>query len=298
MGRQSISSRAVSRAVRATVVAFLLALAITSIRAQENVAPPAARPDLAPARELVRSGKLEEAALLMVDLEKKFPDDPSLLLLRGEVLNASGKFADAIVALRRAAQIAPQKPRIFFNLGAALAATGDSTGAIDAFAKEIENSPDAKVKALAHINRGVLYQKDKKLAEAAAEIEAALSLDPERHDAFGDLIEIYLELVRPDDAAGAVERADAVGVRSARYSYRVGAAYFNQKAFDKAIPFFQSALELQPDMAPAELALARSLDQVGRRPEADPHFRRYLELLPAAPEAGEIRKRLKSPGTS
>jgi tetratricopeptide (TPR) repeat protein len=252
-----------------------------------------ARADLAPARELVRAQKFDEADRMLAELERSFPDDAALLLLRGEVLNASGKSTEAIPVLRRAAEVAPTKPRVGFALGAALATVGDSAGALAAFQKEIENNADPKVQALARINRSLMFQNQKQLAEAAQEIEHALTLDPDRRDAYGDLIDLYLQLQKPDDAAGAVDRAAAAGIRSARSAYRVGVAFFNQKAFDKSLPYFQSAVELQPDLAQAELALARALDKLGRSTEADPHLRKYLELQPSAPEAAEIRKRLK-----
>lgn len=257
------------------------------------VAPAAPRADLAPARELVRSGKLDEADQLLVQLQQSHPDDPALLLLRGEILNSSGKPAEAIGPLRHAAELAPQKTRIHFNLGAALASTGDSTGALAAFGKEIEINTDPKVKALARINRSILFQKDKKLTEAAAEIEEALVLDPERRDAYGDLIDLYVDSGHLDDAARAADRALEAGSCSARSCYRVGVAFFNQKAAEKAVKYFQKSIELQPDLAQGELALARALDQMEKRAEAEPHYKRYLELRPDAPEANDINKRLK-----
>jgi len=274
------------------------ALAQTAPPAGSPPPAPAAAParaDLAPARELVRAGKFDDADRMLAELEKTFPEDASLLLLRGEVLNAAGKPADAIALLRKAAELAPAKPRVGFTLGAALAATGDSAGAVEAFGKEIANSTDPKVKALAHINRSLMYQNLKQVAEAAQEIEQALAIEPERRDAYGDLVDLYLQLQKPDEAAATVDRAAAAGVKSARTSYRVGVAYFNQKSFEKSLPYFQTAVELQPDLAQAELAIARSLDKLERGTEADPHFRRYLELQPTSPEAAEIRKRLKLP---
>lgn len=259
-------------------------------------APPvanAARADLTESRELVKNGKYPEAEAALAQLQTTFPDDPALLLLRGELLNTLGRPADAVGVLRHAAATAPAKKRVQFQLGTALSSTGDTAGALEAFAKEIELNPDPGIVSKARLNRKVLFEKDRKFAEAAAEMELFLQVDPDAKDGYADLAELYLDAARLDDAARTIERAEAAGVQSSRVHFRLGVAYFNQKAYDKAVASFSRAVEIQPDLAQAELALAKSLDRQNREEEAVPHYRRYLELHPKAPDAAEIAKRLQ-----
>jgi superkiller protein 3 len=253
-----------------------------------------ARADLTAARELVKAGKYDEANATLSETQASFPDDPSLLLLRGEVLIALKQPDQAVPLLRHAAEVAPNKKRVHFQLGTALSATGDSAGAVEAFAKEIEINPDPKVVSMARLNRKILFENDKKFGEAAAELEQAIQADPEPREAYGELAELYLDAGKPDDAQRAIERAEAVGFQSSRLHFRMGVAYYNQKVFDKAAASFSRAVEIQPDLAQAEMALARSLDKQGLAQEANAHYQRYLELDPKAPEAAELKKRLQA----
>lgn len=256
-------------------------------------APPPARADLTAARELVKQGKYPEADQTLAELQTTFPDDPSLLLLRGEILNATGHADQAVTVLRHASEVAPTKKRVQFVLGTALSTLGDSAGALEAFGKELEVNQDPKVASMAHMNRKILLEKEKKYTEAAAEIEAVLSIDAESNkQALGDLADLYFDAALVDDAAKAIDRAEAAGIQSSRLLFRLGVARFNQKSFEASAAAFQRALVIQPDLAPAELNLAKSLDQMGKPDEANAHLRKYLELEPKASEAAEIRKRL------
>jgi len=262
-----------------------------------EVAPP--RADLTAARELVKQGKYPEADALLVELQTTFPDDPSLLLLRGEILNATNHADQAVPLLRRASELAPTKKRVQFALGTALTTLGDSAGALDAFGKEIEVNQDPKIVSMAHMNRRILLEKDKKYADAAVEVEAALAADAESNkQALGDLADLYFDAAKVDEAAQAIERAETAGIQSSRLHFRMGVARFNQKNFEAAAASFERALVIQPDLAPAELNVAKALDQMGKKDEADAHLRKYLELSPKAPEAAEIRKRLGGSGSA
>ncbi len=271
---------------------LLLAYTVLPVAAVQDRAQPTSPADLGPARELARLQKYEEAELLLSELENVHPDDPSLLLLRGEVLLAINNPKKAADVLAHAAEVAPQKLRVHFGLGAALAALDDRAGAVAAFGTEIELNPDPEIRAKARANRSVLYERDQRWSDSAAEMEAILAETPDRPEVFGDLAQIYLKAERPDDALRAVERGAERGLLAAPLFVNVGAHYFNKKAFDLAATAFRRALEAEPDLAQAELDLARALDRLERKDEANSHLRRYLDLRPNAPEASEIRKRL------
>jgi len=288
--------RAISCPVWRTLV-LLFACAFPPTAAQNGSAPgsPGPRADLGPARELVRLQKYEEADRLLADLQNTHPDDPSLLLLRGEVLLAVSNPEKAAELFRRAAEVSPQKLRVHFGLGTALSAVDDESGALAAFGKEIELNPDPEIRAKARVNRSVLYERAQKWNEAAAELEALLAEAPERQEAYGDLAQLYLKAGRTDEALRAVEQGAERGLLAAPLYLNVGADYFNRKAFDRAAASFSRALEIQPDLALAELNLALALDRLDRKDEANSHLERYLELRPDAPEASEIQKRLAGP---
>src|SRR5262245_32524240 len=79
-----------------------------------------ARADLTEARRLVREGKYPEADQALTALQQDHPDDPALLLLRGEVLLALNHPDQAIPLLKHSAEIDPQRARTHFQLGSGL----------------------------------------------------------------------------------------------------------------------------------------------------------------------------------
>ncbi len=278
------------------LVSFGCALAAA---AQEAPAPQpgAAQPaDLAAASRLVQAGSYDEAERALAALEERHPDDPPLLRMRGEVLVALQRFADALPVLRRCADLDPTLTRVQFQLGTALVATGDRAGALEAFAREIALNDDANVDGLSHLNRFLLLEQDRDWQRAATELEAALGLGSAAPEAWGDLAMLHLEAGRPEEAARALDSGLAAGFRSARHLYSVGAAYFKKKEFVPAGDAFRKALEVEPENADAARSLGMALDAAGQKAEALQHFRRYLELRPDAADAAQIAERIRAAG--
>ncbi len=263
----------------------------------EDAAPPAEaappRADLTLANDLVRTGSYAEAEKILTALQAEFPEDSRVLLMRGEVLLALQRAAEALPLLQRCAEIDPARPRLHFQLGTALQATGDVPGAIAAFGREIEVNEDPRVRVLARLNRSLLLEGQQDWLTAAAELEAAIQLEPTRLEAYGDLATLYMKAARLDDASRALVAGHAAGFRSASHLYSVGARYLQEHAYGPASEAFRSALEIDPGFADALRNLGVALDQLGREQEAVQHFRRYLDLRPDAPDAAEITRRIQ-----
>jgi len=62
--------------------------------------------------------------------------------------------------------------------------------------------------------------------------------------------------------------------------------------FELSVAAYQGTLALHDDYPDVHYNLARLLDQMRRREEAHPHWRRFLELAPGSPWADEARGRL------
>ncbi len=60
-----------------------------------------------------------------------------------------------------------------------------------------------------------------------------------------------------------------------------------------AVAAFQGALQLCDDYPDVHYNLARTLDELGRSVEAEPHWRRFCDLAPDSPWAMEARQRLE-----
>jgi tetratricopeptide (TPR) repeat protein len=256
--------------------------------------PESPRADLTEAIERIRDGDFAAAEEGLAPLQEQFPDDPRLLFMRGEVLLALSRPADALPLLERVAELDGARPRVHFQLATARQLNGDRSGALTAFAKEIETNDDVQVRVMARLNRALLLEQGQDWSGAAAELEAVLELDPERLEVYGDMASFQLRAGELDKAASSLERGFANGFRSARHHHILGARYYENKAFDAAIRAFRQAIEIDPQLAEAERSLASALDQVGQEQEALTHLRRYIELEPDAPDAQRVSERIQA----
>lgn len=249
------------------------------------------------ARSMVRAGDHPGADAALAAYLTEHPDDPVALLLRGEVLLLLARPAEARPLLEHCVEIEPARPRVHFQLAAALSALGEQERAIEHYGKEIELTQDPAIKGMARLNRSMIYQKEARWLDAAAELEALIQLDAQRREAYGDLAGLYLHADELDNAARTLDRGLEAGFSSAGHFCALGARYYRQGALDKAIAAYTKALTIEPGRAEAELGNGVALEQLGRKDEAAQHFRRYLELRPDAPEAKELRKRLSPAGS-
>jgi len=261
--------------------------------AQAPAEAPPRQADLSAANSMVEVGAYAEAEAALAELQAEFPDDPRLLLMRGELLLALQRAEEAIPLLRRAIEIDPERPRTHFQFATALMGTGDPEGAIEAFAGEIELNEDPRVKVMAHVNRSMLLEQAGNWEGAAAELEAVLVLTPENLEIYGDLASLSLQAKQLEQAASYLENGFENGFRSAQHYYILGTRFYGKKAYQEAIAAFRKTLEINPNAALAERSLGAALDQIDQPEEAVSHLRRYLELDPEAADAGEVERRIR-----
>jgi tetratricopeptide (TPR) repeat protein len=274
---------------------FLLAIpAIAQEQAlAENVeAAPGA--DLTEVNALVSDSKYAEAESLLAILQQEFPDDPILLLLRGELLVALGRHDEAQAVLRHGVAVDPDRPRMNFNLGTALASTGQRKPALEAFGRELEINQDDAVRTLAHLNRSLLFEQERDWAGAVQALEAVLEIQPSRTEIYGDLVALYIQSGQTAEALETMERGVGAGFASSRHYYSLGARLYRDERYADAVSMLTRAVELEPSLSQAERSLAAALEKVGREEESLEHLRRYLELNPDAPDAAAASQKLKS----
>jgi len=72
----------------------------------------------------------------------------------------------------------------------------------------------------------------------------------------------------------------------------LGCLLAEERRFDLAIASFEGALRFHDDYADVHYHLARALDAVGRRGDAERHWRAFLDLAPESPWADGARRRL------
>jgi tetratricopeptide (TPR) repeat protein len=250
----------------ALACAVLASLAVAEEPPAAQPTPAAApRADLGPANDLVRNGAYAEAEKVLRELQQSHPDDPRILLMRGELLLALEQPAEAIPLLRRCIEIDPVRPRAHFQLGTALQATGDPDAALAAYAEELALAEDPRVKVMAHLNRSVILQQKGDRTTAADELSAVLELDPGRREVYGDLANLLLEAGRLDEAAAILDRGLGAGFRSAAHFNTLGSRYYSAGSPDKALTAFRRALEIDPTPDPEAARIAEHIRKAGSR---------------------------------
>ena len=73
----------------------------------------------------------------------------------------------------------------------------------------------------------------------------------------------------------------------------IGDTYYDMGEHEKAVPYFQKAIQINPNHANAYLLLGLSYRALNRGGEARVQFKKTLELEPNRPQASQIEKWLE-----
>jgi tetratricopeptide (TPR) repeat protein len=158
------------------------------------------------------------------------------------------------------------------------------------FEKALEIDPDY---AAAWSDLGAVLKKQSKPAEARAAYEKAVQADPKYIKPYIQLTMQDLEEKHPEDAIAIAGKAVAMNpLEFPELYFYYAVANFNLKHFDVAETNARRATELDHahEIPRAELLLGSVLAAKGDRPGALQHFRKYLEILPKAPDAEQIKR--------
>jgi len=167
------------------------------------------------------------------------------------------------------------------------------------FEKAVEIDPDY---AQAWSDLGQVLKKQSKPTEARAAWEKAVQSDPKYIKPYIQLTMLDLEEKRPEDAIAIGGKAVAMNpLEFPELYFFYAVANYNQKHLDVAEVNARRATELDKnhEVPRAEILLATVLIAKGDRNGALQHFRKYLEIVPKAPDADQIKRaiaQLEAPG--
>ena len=167
------------------------------------------------------------------------------------------------------------------------------------FEKAVEIDPEY---AQAWSDLGEVLQKKSQPTEARAALEKAVAADPKYIRPYVQLAMLDLQEKRPEDAAAIAGKAVAMNPLEFPELYFYNAvANYNLKHLDVAEYSARRATELDSahEIPRAEVLLGSVLIAKGDRAGGVQHFRKYLELVPKAQDAEQIRKaiaQLEAPG--
>ena len=265
----------------------------------------------AEANRLSKIGKTAEAERLCQAALAAHPDHAYSLLLNGIAARRSGRNAEAVELLTRAAETGDRDVDFHNNLGNALADVGLYPAARAQYERALKLKPDSaevqynlgNVQAIlqdfgsavasyesavalkpdyvdAHVNLGNLLAQLDRAEQAMAHFKSAIAIQPRNAKAHNNVGFILNTLGRYDEAKTHLERALALSPRYPHAQNNLGNVHLAQGSAERAITHYRAALAIEPDYVNAINNLANALCQLHRYDEARVHLERALALAP------------------
>ncbi len=211
--------------------------------------------------DLARVGRLTEAEQQLRKALERDPDNASLLLDYGRILNLSGRFEASLLALRRAVELNPSEP-------------------------------------LAYNALGTLYIQTKKPQEAVATFARMTELIPNSAEAFANLSIALFGCARFAEAAQAAQRSVQLNPSLLFGQVALSNALRELGKLDEALAAARAAQEKYPNAAQSNLVLGMALKQLGKRQDARAALERALAIEPhngiAVREHRELLEEMKA----
>jgi len=209
----------------------------------------------------------------------------------GAALFDARRLDDAAASYRRALKLAPAAPIPALNLAEALEAAGEPDAAIEAARRAATSDPDL---ALSWSLLGATLVRANRPDEALGPLSRAVRLEPNDRAARDALARVRSRVrsegarpaatrrseaaARSDDVAAARRAATCDPDRASAWS-RLGTALARAKRVSEALGPLRRAIELEPDDAGVQLALAQCLYALDADPnETASAFERAVEL--------------------
>ena len=199
--------------------------------------------------ELLLHRTYEPAIEVFRQATRRYPDSPRLLIGLGMALYSRGIYEEAIKALLAAADLDPSDPRCYLFLSKAYdSSPNQAEEVIQRFQRYAELQPG---NALAQYYYAMSLWKGKRAEGSSLDIQAVESLLKKSVALDGTLPEAHVQL---------------------------GNLYADQHEYDKSIPEYARALELNPNLPDAHYRLGTDYVHVGQKDRAQSEFEVYQKL--------------------
>ena len=205
-----------------------------------------------------------------------------LLAVVGVVLGSltfarNADYASEFSIWKDTAQKAPENPRAHFNLGEQLHRQGQLADAIAQYQLALDIDPKY---AAAHNNLGVVFFGRSKIDEALNHYQQAATLKPDWAEVHNNLANALASTGRRAAALAEYEKALALKPDFAEAQNNLGYVLVAEGRIDDAVSHYRAAIELKPDYAQAHSNLAEALARKGLYPDAIRHLREVVRLQP------------------
>jgi tetratricopeptide (TPR) repeat protein len=208
------------------------------------------------------------------------PVDP--LMKEGQDLAAQGRFAEAEVPLKQAAELSPENYAVLTLLGKVEGRIGKHADAIALFRRVVSGQPKT---ADAHVNLAIALADAGNLEEALKETSTAVLLSPKLASAHLNRARVLADLHRPEEAEKEFAVAHQLAPDNPDCLFYWALLEKDRGNLEKQTSLFQQLVRLQPDNLTALLLLAQSLQRESKNAETIAVLRRILQLKPDSANA-------------
>jgi tetratricopeptide (TPR) repeat protein len=196
--------------------------------------------------ELLLHRTYEPAIDVFQQATQRYPSSPRLMIGLGMALDLRGKYDDAVKALLAAADLDPSDARCYLFLSKAYGSSPNQADAvIQRFRRYAELQPR---NALAQYYYAMSLWKGKRVEDSSQDLEMVESLLRKSIALDGSLPEAHVQL---------------------------GNLYAGQHAYDRSIPEYVRALELNPNLPDAHYRLGQDYVHVGQKERAQEELAVY-----------------------
>lgn len=239
------------------------------------------------ARDYARAAALARAAR-----ERPNADDLRLFQLEARALVADGRADRAVVVMRDAVAAHGEQIEAHLTLADVLNEANREAEAHRVLDETAARFPDDTRVAF---QRGALFERRGKYAEAEAAFRKVLARDPMHAQALNYLGYMLAERgERLDEAISLVERALAIEPDNPAYLDSLGWAFFQQRRYDRAEPLLRRAAERLPSNSVVQEHFGDLLWALGRRGEARTAWQHAVDGDRESVDLEALRRKIRS----
>jgi tetratricopeptide (TPR) repeat protein len=196
----------------------------------------------------------DQAIMAYREAIKLKPDDIKSYYSLGQLLSATGQYAEAEAAFKKLIEINPRDAVTYYNqIIQMYDRAGDYEKAVEAAKKIVEINPKNEV---AVYNLAIMYFKLNKFEEAVKALNDCLALKNDYTYAWYNLGLVYNKMNRHQEAVEAFKKYNALAPDDPSGWLNIGLEYMLMKNFEKALPYLEKSVQLKPDDAVAQFNLA------------------------------------------
>jgi tetratricopeptide (TPR) repeat protein len=198
----------------------------------------------------------------------------------GQTLLDRGQAEDALPHCQEAVRLDPNRAALHHNLGNAFRLLERYVDAKFSYLEALRLDPDL---ALANAHVGMVMEREGRTADALVWLKKAVELEPANADFWQWLGELHVEMEEPGQSIPCWERVLALDPDRAPAHIALGWALQDELRFDEARDHYNAAIAMQRDLGPSYLHLGGLQEELGALKEAEASFRTALAKQPDFP---------------